>query len=144
MYEPQINYLAVLTATLVHFFLGALWYSPVLFSKQWIVAMGLSESKIESMGKESQGKKLALQFFGTLILVFVTAHMVDFMKVVHPDLGALQLGLTSAFWLWLGYIATFGLTGVIFEQKSWKLYGINMGYQFLGLIIAGGIIAVWV
>ena len=60
MYEPQINYLAVLTATLVHFFLGALWYSSLLFSKQWIAAMGLSESKMESMGKGGQGEKLAL------------------------------------------------------------------------------------
>ena len=60
MYEPQINYLAVLTATLAHYILGALWYSPVLFSKQWITAVGLSESKMESMGKGGQGEKLAL------------------------------------------------------------------------------------
>ena len=96
MYEPQINYFAVLTATLAHYILGALWYSPALFSKQWINAMGLSKSKMENMEKGGQGKKLALQFLGTLILVFVTAHMVDFMKVVYPDLGALQVGLTSA------------------------------------------------
>ena len=60
MYEPQINYLAVLTATLAHYILGALRYSPVLFSKQWITAMGLSESKMESMGKGGQGENLAL------------------------------------------------------------------------------------
>ena len=94
--------------------------------------------------KGGNGKGLALQFYGTLVLVFVTAHMGDFMKVVYLDLGALQVGLTSAFWLWLGYIATFGLTGVVFEKHSWKLYGINMGYQLVGLMIATGIVAVWV
>ena len=106
--------------------------------------MGLSELEAEEMAKGGHGKGLALQFLGTLVLVFVTAHMVDFMKVVYHDLSNLTVGLTSAFWLWLGYIATFGLTGVVFEKHSWKLYGINMGYQFIGLMIAAGILAVWV
>ena len=145
MYEPSINYLAVIVGTIAHFMLGALWYSPVLFSKAWISAVGWSDNEVNAIKeKGGNGKGLALQFFGTLVLVFVTAHMVDFMKVVYLDLGALQVGLTSAFWLWLGYIATFGLTGVVFEKHSWKLYGINMGYQFVGLMIATGIVAVWV
>ena len=29
MYEPSINYLAVLVGTIAHYMLGALWYSPV-------------------------------------------------------------------------------------------------------------------
>tara|TARA_Y100000031_G_scaffold13192_1_gene14016 strand:- start:118 stop:408 length:291 start_codon:yes stop_codon:yes gene_type:complete len=92
--------------------------------------------------KEKGGyeKGLALQFLGTLVLVFVTSHMVDLIKVVR----VLQVGMTSALWLWLGYIATFGLTGIVFEQHSWKLYSINIGYQFVGLMIASGIVAVWV
>lgn len=31
----EINYLAVLVAALANFFLGALWYSPVMFAKPW-------------------------------------------------------------------------------------------------------------
>ncbi len=145
MYEPQINYLAVLVATLAHYILGALWYSPLLFLKQWTSAMGLSDAEAEELSKSRKGKGLALQFIGTLVLVFVTAHMIDYMKVVHGDFctSNLSLGLLSAFWLWLGYIATFGLTGVIFEKHSWKLYGINMGFQFVGLMIVGAILAVW-
>ena len=145
MYEPSINYLAVLVGTIAHYMLGALWYSPVLFSRAWIGAVGWSDEEVKDIKENGgQGKGLALQFLGTLVLVFVTAHMVDFIKVVYPDLGALQVGMTSAFWLWLGYIATFGLTSVVFEQHSWKLYSINMGYQFVGLMIASGIVAVWV
>jgi hypothetical protein len=32
----EINWLAVLVSGLAYFALGALWYSPVLFSKKWI------------------------------------------------------------------------------------------------------------
>lgn len=79
-------------------------------------------------------------------MAFVTAHMVDFMKVVFVDsgMGNLAIGLTSAFWLWLGYIATFSLNTVAYENKSWNLYFINNGYQFVGLMIMGGILSVWV
>lgn len=31
----QINWLAVIVATIVYFALGALWYSPVAFGKPW-------------------------------------------------------------------------------------------------------------
>src|SRR5450432_2523556 len=31
----HINWLSVLVGGLAYFFLGALWYSPVLFSKKW-------------------------------------------------------------------------------------------------------------
>lgn len=147
MYEPSINYLAVLAGTIAHFMLGALWYSPILFSKMWISAIGWTEEEVKAIEKKGgHAKTLAIQFLGTLVLVFVTAHIVDFMKVVFGDSGMtnLSIGLTSGFWLWLGYIATFGLTGVVFEKHSWKLYGINMGYQFVGLMIASGIVAVWV
>ena len=31
-----INFLAVLVAAVVHMSLGALWFSPLLFGKQWL------------------------------------------------------------------------------------------------------------
>ena len=40
MPEFQINYLAVGVAALATFFLGALWYSPLLFGKLWLKAHG--------------------------------------------------------------------------------------------------------
>ena len=122
MYESSINYLVVFVGTIAHYMLGALWYSPVLFSKAWIGAVVWSDEEVKDIKEKGGNEKgLALQLLGTLVLVFVTAYMVDFIKVVYPELGALQVGMTSAFWLWLGYIATFGLIGIVFEQYSWKL-----------------------
>ncbi|MBL7013476.1 MAG: DUF1761 domain-containing protein [Candidatus Marinimicrobia bacterium] len=144
MYEPTINYLAVLIATVTHFTLGGLWYSPALFLNQWLDGMGKTKEDVNNKKVGGHGIGLLYQFLGTFVLVFITAHMVDFMKVVYHDLPNLTVGLTSAFWLWLGYIFTFGITGVVFEKHSWKLFSINMGYQFLGLMVVGAILAVWV
>ncbi len=38
---PEVNWLAVIAATLSMFVLGALWYSPLLFVKPWANAAGL-------------------------------------------------------------------------------------------------------
>ena len=144
MYEPTINYLAVLIATIAHFVLGGIWYSPMLFLNQWYDGMGLTPEEAKAKRVGGHGIGLLYQFLGTFVLVFITAHMVDFMKVVYHDLPNLTVGLTAAFWLWLGYIFTFGITGVVFEKHSWKLFSVNMGYQFVGLMMVGAILAVWI
>jgi hypothetical protein len=147
MYEPTINYFAVLVSALLVFMLGALWYSPVMFSKAWIKGMDWSDEKVKAMQDHGPGSKpFIISFTGSLIMAFVTAHMVDFMKVVFGDSGMsnLAIGLTCAFWLWLGYIATYSLNTVAYEDKSWQFYFINTGYQFVGLMIMGGLNAVWV
>ncbi len=145
MYEPTINYLAVLISTVLFFMLGALWYSPVMFAKGWIKGMGLTDEQLKEMKEHGPGTRpFIISFIGTLVMVFVTAHMVDFMKVVYHDLSNLTVGLTSAFWLWLGYIATFSLNAVAYEEKSWQFYFITTGYPFVGLMVSGAILAIWV
>ena len=39
---PEVNWLAVLAATVAAFVLGGLWYSPVLFGKRWQAAAASS------------------------------------------------------------------------------------------------------
>ena len=147
MYEPTINYLAVLVSAIIFFIIGGLWYSPVMFANPWIKGMGWSDEKIQAMKDHGPGSKpFIISGVGTLVMAFVTAHMVDFMKVVFADSGMsnLTIGLTAAFWLWLGYIATYSLNMVAYESKSWTFYFINTGYQFVGLMIMGGLNGVWV
>ena len=45
MPEFHVNFLAVGVAALTTIFIGALWYSPLLFHKVWVKAHGYSEEK---------------------------------------------------------------------------------------------------
>ncbi len=147
MYEPTINYLAVLVSAVLFFMLGALWYSPVMFANAWVKGMGLTDEQIKEMKEKGPGAKpFIISFLGGLVMAFVTAHIVDFMKVVFGDSGMsnLAIGLTTGFWLWLGYIATYSLNTVAYEDKSWQFYFINNGYQLVGLFVIGAILSVWV
>ncbi len=121
MYEPTINLLAVLMSAVLFFMVGALWYSPVMFANPWIKAMGFTEEQLKEMKDKGPGAKpFIISGIGSLGMAYVTAHIVDFMMVVFGDSGMtnLAIGLTTAFWLWLGYIATYTLNTVSYEDKS--------------------------
>ena len=79
MPEVDINYLAVLVVAAVAFGLGALWYSPVLFAKPWMAAIGKTAEEIKV---ESEGKSMPLiygqTFLAWLLTAFVMAHFVDY------------------------------------------------------------------
>jgi len=45
--------------------------------------------------------------------------------------------------VWLGFVATVQLTGVLFAGQSKKLFAINTGYQLVCYLVMGAILAVW-
>ena len=51
MPTANVNIVAVLVAALVTFVLGAFWYSPVLFARQWMQAQGYSPEKVQELKK---------------------------------------------------------------------------------------------
>jgi hypothetical protein len=139
-----INYIAVLVAQVVFFLVGWAWYSQALFGNAWMKAVGKTAESIEKeKAEKNMGKAMAINFLGGLVMVFVTAHLINYMFIVFPESNAVSIGLMTAFWVWLGYIAMFTLNQVTWEGKSWSFYFITVGYQLVGLLIIGVILAVW-
>jgi len=134
----KIKYAAVIVATLVHFLLGGLWYSPLLFQNKFLQIVNGSPETIRQMENQSQTKELVIAFITSLVLVYILAHFVQYTKATNA-LGGLQ----TAFWLWLGFIATTNAATVLFERRPLGLYLINMGYQFVACALAGIILAIW-
>jgi len=134
----KIKYPAVIVATLVHFFLGGLWYSPLLFGNKFLQFINWSPQKIQQMESESHAKELVIAFVMSLILVYILAHFVQYTKATN-----VMAGIQTAFWLWLGFVVTTHVPTVIFEGRSFGLFLINVGYQFVGCALAGVILAVW-
>lgn len=134
----KIKYAAVLVATLVHYILGGLWYSPLLFGNKFLQVINWSPEKVIEMGNQSHAKELAIAFVTSLVLVYVLAHFIQYTKATTA-----MAGIQTAFWLWLGFIVTTQAATVIFEQRPLGLYLINIGYQLVGCSLAGLILAVW-
>jgi hypothetical protein len=134
----RIKYPAVIVATLIHFFLGGLWYSPLLFGNKFRQIVNWSPETVRQMENQSHTKELLIALLTSFVLVYILAHFVQYTKATSA-----AGGIQTAFWLWLGFIVTTNLATVLFEQRPLGLYLINMGYQFVGCAIAGTILAIW-
>lgn len=132
-----INYLAVLVAAVASMVVGGLWYSPLLFGKQWMKMMKFEEKDLPKMKQEAK-KSYALGFVSSLVMSYVLAHFVDYTASTTVVTG-LQLG----FWIWLGFTATLQLGSVLWEGKSWKLFFLNTAHSLVSLLLMAVILAVW-
>ena len=132
MTQPDINLIAVLIAAILGFGLSALWYSPRLLGKQWTAALGLSQEEF------SPARTYGTRFVTTLVAAYILARI-----LVHTAATTLVAGIETGFLIWLGFVATFALDGVLFEKRSFKLYLINSGYYLVGLMLMGAFLGLW-
>ena len=130
----DINYLAVLTATVVHYVLGAFWYSPKLFGKTWIELVGRNEEDL----KQGAVKAYIGSFLFTFLIAYVLAHF-----VAYANANTMLLGATTGFWAWIGFIATTAGINALYQKKPLKLYMIDAGYYLAGLLLMGAILGIW-
>jgi Protein of unknown function (DUF1761) len=134
-----IRVVPVLLAAIATMILGFLWYSPVLFARPWMLAMGYDpndKAKVEQMRKTA-GPSYLLSFVASLASAFVLAKIID-LTTVNSALYGMKVG----FGMWLGFVTTVQLTAKLFESKPWKLYLINTGYQLVCYLAMGAILAV--
>jgi hypothetical protein len=129
---PEVSWLGVIVATLASFAIGAVWYSPVLFTKAWQREVGISDAKAKSAN-------MPLIFGTSFVLQFLAALV--FAMFLGPRPG-LAFGVGAGFAAGLFWVA--GAFGVnyLFEQRSLKLWLINGGYNVVTFTAFGAILGV--
>jgi Protein of unknown function (DUF1761) len=140
MHVHHLNLLAVLVAAIATMVVGFLWYSPILFAKPWMRAMGYDPNdrlKTQEMQK-SAGPAYLWSFVASLVSAFILATLLHALEV-----QSLGIALLVASHVWLGFVATVQLTGALFMKQSMKLFAINTGYQLVCYLAMGAILVVW-
>ncbi len=138
--EVPVNYLAVVAAAVSAMVIGFLWYGP-LFGKEWRRLMGMSLEEMRSMPL-SPMQAMALGTVVALVMAYVLSHVYVFSST-YMQVSGYMAGLSSAFWLWLGFVATTQIGVVLWEGKSWKLFFLNTAYSLVSLAAMGIIISSW-
>lgn len=131
----DINLLAVIVAAIIKMALGAIWYSPKVFGEIWAnsaLGKGVTEVKATPWHYAAEA---AL----SLLMALVLALFVNWM-----GLNTVSQALTVAFFLWLGFIATTQLCGVIWGKVPVNVYLVHTGFILLSLLIMTTLITVWV
>jgi hypothetical protein len=134
MPSTDINYLAVLVAAIVSWGFGALWYSPAMFSKQWLKLTGKKEKDLKNGSKSGY----IIAFIGFLLVAYVLAHIIDYAGSTN-----FVTGMETGLWMWLGFVATTTAINYSFGQRPRDLWVIDAGYFFFCFLISGGLLAIW-
>lgn len=138
----HVNNVAILIAVVANFVLGWLWYGP-LFGKSWAKEMGMSMDVKPAAGVMIKG--MIFMIIGCYLTANVLAHdaaawaMVPGMSM--GDISAVKFGFMGGFYTWLGFFLPQQLSGVAWENKSWKLFGINVAYSFVALQVVSQILS---
>jgi hypothetical protein len=144
--QPNIhlNWLAIVVSIVANFALGSLWYGP-LFGKAWMKEIGMSADKKPTRAEIVRA--MGLNIFGTLLMAYVLAWNVAGWRPsawnAGEDGSPAAYGFFAAFFSWLGFVVPVMLNSVAFERRSWKLFGIGAGWQLIGLVVMGMILAYW-
>jgi len=137
MAYPYINIWAVLVAALAFWVLGALWYSPVLFSKRWQKEVGFKE---EDVTKSGMVTVFGLSFLCMLFMVWALNFVINSHKAEDVSLlMGLHYGAFTGFFF---SMLTMGIN-YLYQRRSLVLWLIDGIYVLLGLSIAGMILGAW-
>lgn len=134
--QININYIAVLVAAFVPMIFGGLWYSQVLFAKQFMALIGKSEEELKK--NFNPARDYGLSFVGALIMSYVLSYFIHAMFAT-----SMVAGMKVGFCVWLGFIVPTNVGSVIFEGRKSGLYILNMGYNLVCLLIMGTILSAW-
>jgi hypothetical protein len=135
MERPKLNYLAILVSALLWRILGMLWYSPALFGGTWMQITGMNDQLFAAMNPLLI---YVMPVVAALVTFWVLAHAVAYAKAGSAGMGALV-----GFWNWLGFVGAIMFVALGFQGKPMALWYIDAGYDLVGLVIGGAILAVW-
>jgi hypothetical protein len=132
--DLQINWLAVLLATLSTMVVGTLWYLPKVFGNRWQALTGADPNRPKSRVAAYGGSFVASAITAT---VLAGATYVAAQHFGTPFLGAALL--TGAL-LWLGFTATRILVHELFESRPIGIFLITAAYELVTVLVMAAII----
>jgi hypothetical protein len=136
--EVQINYLAVVLAMVSSMAIGMVWYAKPVFGTKWMKLVGMTDDK----AKNGAGKAIAATIVVSLITAYVLAH-VAYLSYRFFNNSFLMASLTTAFWVWLGFVATRIITHDAFEQRPMSLTAMNIAHEFVTFMAMGLVIGLF-
>ena len=118
--------LAVALAALMPFVVGALWYAPFGFGRWWERAHGYDDPARKAVLMASAPRN----YLASLVVYVVLALVLRFFlyRLAASDASS---AVRLAVLVWLGFVATIGLTTVLFALQPLSLWAIDAGFQLV-------------
>ncbi|WP_062208484.1 DUF1761 domain-containing protein [Demequina oxidasica] len=133
----DVNWLAVIVATVAQFVVGAVWYHPKVVGRGWMKQVGLSEQDIAS-ADGGPGRYVA-----TGVVAFVTAVV---MNVLMWELGVGSVIGGIVFGLFVGAVFRLGAHVIHngFALRGQSLSVIDGLHDMVALAVVGAVIGAFI
>ena len=125
-----ISLIAIITATLVSYVAGSLWY--LALGAPWRKALGWVETGV---AYKPPVPALVVAFVGQLAMAIALGGLFS-----HLGFSGVRPGLILGAGLWLGLVLPTLAVNVVFQQRNPMLIAIDGGHWLLILAILGGVI----
>lgn len=133
MFEVELNMWAIIVGIVGAQAIGAIWYSPVLFAKAWLDAVGKSPAELGSPTPA---------LITALVLAVPTA-VVMALIVAWSGATSILEGLGVGILVGLGFALAMNATNAAFEGRRLALVAINVGHYTAVFLTQGALFAVW-
>lgn len=128
----DINYLAVLVATIVYFMIGFVWYS-LLFNDLWTKETGMS--------MKSSGKPKAGPMIGLFVSTFLYSLGIAVLLKLYGTYG-IAAGIFIGLMVTLFFVIPINSGNLLVKDKK-NLFFLDVGERALGSIVVGIILGLW-
>lgn len=137
---PEINYWAVVIATLSTMVVGSIWYTPKVFGNRWARL-----AKVD-MNADKTALQAWMPIIVTVFVSFVSAWVLAGAANIAWHFyggGYLLAALGTAVILWAGFTAARFITHDQFEGRASSLTVLNIAHELVTFVVMAVILGVW-
>jgi hypothetical protein len=118
----------VIVAVVAAAIISGIWYSPLLFGKQWVALR--SEALHVAPDAHIALWKLIVEIVREIVVAYVMTRLVIQLRVTRLT-SALSLG----FWVWMGFPVSMLVGASLWDNKPWALSLIHGGDWFTKMLV---------
>ncbi len=133
--ERKINLIAVFVAAVVHFGLGAAWFT--VFAKPWIAGLRMTPDEVRQASETMSPMPYFIAFLCNLVIAYAIAWVLAQLSEQNL-LRGIAVGAVIGFGIAASMISALG-----FEMRPSSFKLIAAGYPFVGSILMGAIVGAW-
>jgi len=133
----NLNWIAILSISILGFGLGAIWYSPLLFAKAW-----MQEMKVTPESMQSGSGRVPLIMTGAVLFTVLSTFTLAVLISAHHAAGPLK-GAEFGVFVGAGLVAAREGTNALFESRTLRHFLIVAGHDVVLCAVQGAFLGIW-
>lgn len=130
---PELNIVAIVIATIIEVFIGAIWFNaPFAFNKQWLAGIGKTA---EQVAEDASPVSIIVAIVGALLTAIILSVIIGWLNIDSWSNGLL-VGVLIA----VGFSANTAFIKDRFEARPLSLSLINAGHDIVIFGLMGAVI----